>query len=208
MNDALTPVLGARGPGGRDRLELLGPRRLPHRKRAAPVVQRPPPGHPDPIGVRPGGAALPTSLRFLPLRRRRLQPGLAARCGDRPQRLDRLGSDHQPSRRPGPLSGGGVCRTASVRVTASCRCAPSPRRSGSGVRTSRGRSPSGTPGTGRCCPTSVSSSNGWPSARRDHPIRCTRSPSAGSRWRPAGPWMRCWPSARRRTSRSSARRHR
>ena len=45
--------------GGGDRLELLGPRRLPDRKRSGPAVQRPPPGHADPVRVRPGGAALP-----------------------------------------------------------------------------------------------------------------------------------------------------
>ena len=111
MNDALAPVLGGARPAGGDRLELLGPRRLPDRKRSGPAVQRPPPGHLRSRRCSPRWGC--TAGRFsdaCPLRRRRLQPGLGAGCGDRPQRRDRLGADHQPSRRPGPLSGGGAGR--------------------------------------------------------------------------------------------------
>ena len=107
MNAALAPLLSPRRGGGRDRLELLGGLGCPHGERPAAAVQRPPPGRLDPVGLRPGRTALPHGHRRLPLRRGRVQPGLGARGGDRPQHLRRLGTDHQLSRRAGPLSRGG-----------------------------------------------------------------------------------------------------
>ena len=47
----------------RARLELLGGERVAHGERCADALQRPAPGHRDPVAVRPGGAALPTVAR-------------------------------------------------------------------------------------------------------------------------------------------------
>ena len=70
--------------------------------------QRPAPGDLDPVHLHPGRAALPDRVQDLPLRGHRLQLLRDARRGDRSERLDRLGSDHQLRRRAGPLPGGGA----------------------------------------------------------------------------------------------------
>ena len=111
INQTVSTAAGWRAaPGAGEGVELLGRGGGQNRERPGDPVQRSPPGHLHPVGLRPGRAALPDGDRHLPVRRLRLQPGVGAGRGDRQERHDRLGAHHQLPRHAGSLHRAGAGR--------------------------------------------------------------------------------------------------
>ena len=92
--------------GAGPRIQRVGGQRRPHRRRCTDALERPAPGHRDPLGARAGGSALHDGRAPVPVRRDRLLDHRAARGGRRAERLDRVGAVDQRRRRGGPLPRG------------------------------------------------------------------------------------------------------